>query len=311
MECRTPLSLTVSNNPQAQQQQQLGVARYQNRTPQPKPPPPVKRRLPLPKNVVLLSLIEATELAAEDVRRNEQQQHQVTQTPTKSINPDDENDVTKTPDTTIHRTTSLLDRDDYDEDDEAAMDDDEQEFYKIQQGTSLAISECGTYAVACREGLEIYPSRPQNSQSRAHAESQEDVENLVRFFHQSHDSSAKGSGGEAIEVLGLDYSKSSEESTASVADKNINDGDAKMPPSPSGAEAQDSDLAKEAKTDDPAAAAAVSNITNTPTKSTPPIRLHMGDRVQIVSIEKGWAKLSRGYGFVRAEQNQLVKGKSQ
>lgn len=38
--------------------------------------------------------------------------------------------------------------------------------------------------------------------------------------------------------------------------------------------------------------------------------LKRGDRVQIVSLEDGWAKLARGYGFIKAEAGQLVKGKS-
>ena len=36
--------------------------------------------------------------------------------------------------------------------------------------------------------------------------------------------------------------------------------------------------------------------------------LSYGDRIQVVSVEGGWAKLARGYGFVRAEKNHLVKG---
>jgi hypothetical protein len=39
-----------------------------------------------------------------------------------------------------------------------------------------------------------------------------------------------------------------------------------------------------------------------------PARLGFGDRVQVVSVEGGWAKLARGYGYVRADRNQLVKG---
>jgi hypothetical protein len=43
--------------------------------------------------------------------------------------------------------------------------------------------------------------------------------------------------------------------------------------------------------------------------STNPLRLSYGDRVQVVSLEGGWAKLARGYGYVRAEHQNLVKGK--
>ena len=40
----------------------------------------------------------------------------------------------------------------------------------------------------------------------------------------------------------------------------------------------------------------------------PPGRLSWGDRVQIVSTQNGWAKMARGYGYVRAGAQQLVKG---
>lgn len=39
-----------------------------------------------------------------------------------------------------------------------------------------------------------------------------------------------------------------------------------------------------------------------------PVILKYGDRVQVVSVHGGWAKLGRGYGFVRTDRNQLVKG---
>ena len=39
-----------------------------------------------------------------------------------------------------------------------------------------------------------------------------------------------------------------------------------------------------------------------------PVKLCYGDRIQVVSVDGGWAKLARGYGFVRAERNHIVKG---
>jgi hypothetical protein len=157
-----------------------------------------------------MSLIEATELAAENVRGREEQPS-----------------LTNSP--VLNLSTSMLD-----------MDEDEAE--KIKAGTSLAISDSGTYAVAAKDGLEIFPSRPEAaSQSSGHEQSEEDVDTLVRFFH-------------------LDQ---------------FENGD-------------------KAKTGEAAA---------------PPARLAWGDRVQIVSTEAGWAKLARGYGFVRAGRHQLVKGK--
>ena len=41
------------------------------------------------------------------------------------------------------------------------------------------------------------------------------------------------------------------------------------------------------------------------------LELRYGDRVQIVSFDDdGWAKLARGYGYIRANPRQLVKGKT-
>ena len=157
-----------------------------------------------------MSLIEATELAAENVRTGEQQPS-----------------LTNSP--VLNFSNSILD-----------LEDDEEE--KIKAGTSLAISDCGTYAVASKEGLAIYPSRPSATEAYQvpHQEqSDEDVDTLVRFFHLDHfENGEKSKSGEL----------------------------------------------------------------------KPPGRLAWGDRVQIVSTEEGWAKLAHGYGFVRADGNQLVKG---
>jgi hypothetical protein len=178
--------------------------------------PPIKKRLPLPKNVVLLSLIEATELAAEDAA---------------AVN------IKLSDSPLINVNHSMLD---VEEDEEA----------KIKTGTSLAISDCGTYAVVARDGLEIYPSRPSTLQQDAHGdESQsEDVDTLVRFFHL-----------DKMDVESADPRKESKESGI---------------------------------------------------KQQPPGSLSCGDRVQIVSTDAGWAKLARGYGYIRSERHQLVKGTS-
>lgn len=116
-----------------------------------------KKRLPLPKNVVLLSLMEATELASE-------MEH------------------------TRTRIDSLLEQDIEVEED---FDDEEE---KIKVSTSLTIGACGTYIVSEKEGLEIYPSRPPiappeleytNSQDKD-MPGEEDVNSLVRFFYLDH-----------------------------------------------------------------------------------------------------------------------------
>jgi hypothetical protein len=212
MECRISLFQIIPRGPEDQQSGQLRWSRTPGHHARLPPQPPIKKRLPLPKNVVLMSLIEATELAAENVRGQE---------PSLTASP------------MLDRTPSVLDE----EEDEAE---------KIRTGTSLAISDCGTYAVAEKNGLDIYPSRPESKFRSGNDQSEEDVDTLVRFFHLSQK---------------LDLENEYQEKTSE-------------------------DLEKEA----------------------PPVKLSLGDRVQIVSTEAGWAKLARGYGFVRADRHQLVKG---
>lgn len=225
MECRTLLtwSIPIPNaprpgSPNIHNTRGWSSGRASSSRANMKTPPPIateKKRLPLPKNVVLLSLMEATELALE-------LEHTTT------------------------RIDSLLGEEEHDETD----DDDEEE--KIKVGTSLTIGACGTYVVAEKDGLEVYPSRPsvpldkETSFDEKDMPSEEDVNSLVRFFHLDH----------KIEV--------------SHAEGNL-----KSPSS------EDSGL----------------------------IALHYADRVQIVSFDDdGWAKLARGYGYVRATPRQLVKG---
>lgn len=239
MECRTPLYELV-HHPRTGSP---GMAtRYNARSrglrdvKDPPPQPPMKRRLALPKNVVLLSLIEATELASADARQKFQD--------SPKSNPYTEEDLDqkvlsnesqKTSPTVpdLHSMGSMLDADDEEE--------------KIKISTSLAVGVAGTYAVAAKDGLEIYTSRPSISYSERDA-GQDDVETMVRVYH-------------------LDQANSSGE-------ENSPDKDSAKPP---GGE-------------------------------NDPLKLCYGDRVQVVSVGNGWAKLARGYGFVRAEKNQLVKG---
>jgi hypothetical protein len=235
MECRTPLVeyikqgdganstaiVSINQGPSAAAAARLTAARAGRaggRGTNPPPQPARKRRLPLPKNVVLMSLIEATELAAETVHGHE---HEPSLNDSPMITP------------------SVLD-----------IVDDEEE--KIRTGTSLAISDCGTYAVAAKDGLEIFPSCPESLLPGGREHSEQDVDTLVRFFHMDN----------KLEL----------ETADGVPD------DRKV----------EEDLGKE----------------------PPPGRLSWGDRVQIVSTQNGWAKLARGYGFVRAGAQQLVKGKN-
>lgn len=222
MECRTSLVQIIPRGANGGDTNlgTRGNARWSTRTvgtrsPGAPPQPPLKKRLPLPKNVVLMSLIEATELASENMRSQEQRS------------------FSESP----NIPSAILDVEELEEE-------------KIKAGTTLAISECGTYAVAAKDGLEIYPSRPELVVSSSQEQTgEEEVDTLVRFFHLDH----------------------------------------RMDPTDDGSQQRQS-------------------FESNDVVEAPPARLSCGDRVQIVSTEAGWAKLARGYGFVRADKHRLVKG---
>jgi Zinc finger, C3HC4 type (RING finger) len=205
----------------------------------PSPHPPVKKRLPLPKNVVLLSLIEATELATLEVQKKySSEDHGATRIDAAAAAPGGSASVNLSSRPSVFTMNSMID-----------ADDDEEE--KIRVGTSLAVGVAGTYAVATRDGLTIVPNRPLapsasgkergDSQSAGH-HPEEDVDSLVQNIHS--------------EVV-----------------KNEKD-------SPKKSASTDKDCGK----------------------------LSFGDRVQVVSIDGGWAKLARGYGYAKVDRNSLVKG---
>ena len=110
----------------------------------------VTRRLPLPKNVVLLSLMEATALTVKDL------------SPSSSPCPVKQSALP----------------DDYDAEEE-----------QIKLGTSIAIGACGTYIVAAQENIHIFPRRPTSTtsipceSSDSDVSEEEDVDTLVSFFH--------------------------------------------------------------------------------------------------------------------------------
>ena len=220
MECREPLYETTvpSKGPDNSQCSHRSLTAAGRRFPSPqtptKPQPAIKKRKPLPKNLVLISLIEATELAAKNVSDHQKQEPSIADSPVPDLRSND------------------------------SMVDDEVEEERIKYGTSLAISDCGTYAVAAKDGLEIFPSHPVSALLKEE-DTEEDVDNMVRFFHLEHTADAEDGGSSQDEH-----------------------------------------------------------------QLAPPARLSLGDRVQIVSLDSGWAKLSRGYGYVRADGLKLVKGKS-
>ena len=197
----------------------------------------VKKRLPLPKNVVLLSLIEATKLISGDA-----------QSPLKLRQSMDALSTQEN----LGTTTSYSENDDEDSDD---GDNSEEENQHAQFATSISAGIAGTYAVAVQEGLQIFPTRPASLTRSTSSTTDEDVDTLVQFFHL--DKRTKGTKNQSMHNTSQD---------------SMNGGCSSLPK-------------------------------NTAEMAT----LAYGDRIQVVSMERGWAKLARGYGFVRAEKNQIIK----
>lgn len=254
MECRTPLyeeipsaeKSTLQPNQQpyvvstsASMRASWSGARGVSARPAAPPPKTVtKRRLPLPKNVVLLSLIAATELASAETRR-----HFADADNPKQLPPDENRQETKGEEVpNLHSMGSMLDMESDDEDDydievrQKTEDEDDIEEEKIKISTTLAVGAAGTYAVAAKDGLELFAVVPTTETVNPDKSDSDDVETLVSGYRKEN---------------------SKDEDDCSVED-------------------------------------------------TPMLRY--GDRVQVVSVHGGWAKLGRGYGFVRADRNQLVKG---
>jgi len=287
MECRMPLFMAVPkpsaaaphhhpNDPvtPSRYSARSPSTRYHNHqhhhhdptTPKATPQPPVKRRLPLPKNVVLLSLIEAAELAAREAA--EIRQNRLTGSPADA---------------------SVV-----------GMEDEE----KIRQGTSLAISESGTYSVAIKEGLQVYPSIPTDSTCTPMVDDDEcdDSDNhnhnggSSRNYKNNITSDDDDDGGEGdqqehevsaqsidsvVQFFHMEHKMENVARSNSIRSVGSNNGSGrcKMDTNDDGNEGL---LAVQ--------------------------RLNYGDRVQVVSTTAdGWAKLARGYGYVRSGNQQLVK----
>lgn len=159
-ECRTPLTISAPRPPQIAPSSSVpsyrtrgrNQHRYQNPSVQELSPP---KRLPLPKNVVLMSLIDATKVMASENEPN-----------------DPNRDVME---------GSVANINSEDSDEEA----------RIRLGTSLATSACGTYIVRATAGVHIFPSKPLETEGGKSKEEtpnpeNEDVDAMVRFFHLDH-----------------------------------------------------------------------------------------------------------------------------
>jgi len=199
-----------------------------------------KIRIPLPKNVVLLSLMEAMDFASENanaLRAKESSAPKEADKPFAESNP---------PPPMHDLSSSDLPE--------------ENEMEKIKLSTSIVTGACGTYAVACKQGLII---------------SQEGSGTALDHLHGTQRQTSNPWDNEVDTFL---HSISSEDSSPDQDVDRRNRGKKKG----------------NSKVD--------KNESDT-------LKINFGDRVQIVSMVDGWAKLARGYGFIKCKNaNDLVKG---
>jgi hypothetical protein len=312
----------------------------------------MKRRLALPKNVVLLSLIQATELASKDARQK------YSESPRRSGDSDEAIIGPSTADLTPHGATlttsgtttptphnstavlmngvaniatgpsipdlksrgSMLDMEEEEEDEE------EEEEEKIKISTSLAVGKAGTYAVACRDGLQIYPSRPSSwhGSTTENFMPEEDVESIVRVYHIDQANSSREDDGENHHIMHSNLMnresltpKADETATTAVAaiakvSSTVTSND--VAPTTTTTTTDDTDTIsspqqqQQSSVPPPPPPPPPLSISERLRNKKDPVKLRYGDRIQVVSVDGGWAKLARGYGFVRAEKNHIVKG---
>ncbi|KAL7577590.1 hypothetical protein ACA910_015114 [Epithemia clementina (nom. ined.)] len=139
---------------------QYSARGQQVRPPGTREPKPAKKRLPLPKNVVLLSLIDATQLISGDA-----------QSMLNIGEGDDSLEVS--PGKTSSVAASKL----------SSAEDEEDENQRANFATSVSAGIAGTYAVAVQEGLQIFPTRPSSLTRSSSSVTDDDVDTLVQFFH--------------------------------------------------------------------------------------------------------------------------------
>mmetsp|Transcript_5967 Transcript_5967/g.8438 ORF Transcript_5967/g.8438 Transcript_5967/m.8438 type:complete len:621 (-) Transcript_5967:155-2017(-) len=207
MECRTPLyeakpqiyqpPRTVDWNQRhaigpRSHYRSSGGAQYGGNPTKVKPPAIVKKRLPLPKNVVLLSLMEATELATAHATNSGEVD---ISPPKENIKPSSSTGVP------LVDAYAIFDVEPMD----TLDDEDAKEEQKIQAATSLITSACGTYVVRSNEGLTIFPSRPEKIIEGEENVEFGDVDTLMKKKSATESlSPVELSNGDRVQIVSID-----------------------------------------------------------------------------------------------------------
>jgi hypothetical protein len=175
------------------------------------------KRLPLPKNIVLLSLIDATSVLSSSTQHQSNHTSQI-------------EDYESSGNIQVSLSYDEKENEDQEE--------------RLQIGTWLAASGCGTYVITNIQGVQVYPT------IELHQDSNDDDDDDDDITTKSLDFASRSQDITCDETFGMFHSSDDHK----------------------------------------------------------PIYLRKGDRVQIVYIENGWAKLARDYGFIPIGDKNIVRG---
>eukprot|EP00816_Leptocylindrus_hargravesii_P005244 CAMPEP_0196815218 /NCGR_PEP_ID=MMETSP1362-20130617/48418_1 /TAXON_ID=163516 /ORGANISM="Leptocylindrus danicus, Strain CCMP1856" /LENGTH=553 /DNA_ID=CAMNT_0042192085 /DNA_START=207 /DNA_END=1868 /DNA_ORIENTATION=- len=237
------------------------------------PRKPTTEPLPLPKNLVLLSLMESSAMASAANKES----------------------------STGEGSSSANDNDNDNEGPgSASAYDSEDDYAKVQAGVEIVNGTCGTYVVVDQAGLVVLPSKPEDDDDlmdsvggrRLLVDDSEHVvpnymKNTKQDVHQPSDTKGNNRGSSNARKKKLFSFGKNTKSSSSSSKNNNSKGSGE----------------KESGTN----TANTSQASSSPSPIMPLV-LNYGDRVQIVEMkEDGWATLARKRGYLYADGKQLVK----
>ena len=234
----------------------------------------VKERIPLPKNVVLMSLIESSQLV-QDTAHNQIITKGLAHYSLQGQGPGQEQGPGP---------------------EHLPVDDDDREEDRIGIGADFANAACGTYAVKCKQGLKIVPKRLLDHAAQETSRSRNSSRPRTRSCSRSRSPFRGGSQIDTFSLLDVE-DDFDEDKTMGTHSSHTH---------------TQSNTSKLSPTDDSwkrnVEEIVVDNVKKNFFNHADEIMLGYGDRVQVVSIVDNWAKLARGYGYVYlAQESDLVK----
>jgi len=248
--------------------------------------------LPIPKNLVLMSMMEAAQRQAME----------------------DSQSLVKGGSAASSSSSSSDDDDD---------DDEEFNLDRIISGMATLSGPCGTYSVAVDTGLAVLPSdprkQPKNDDDVATKEEEDDDEQrredeVIMIVESGEmlpkEEKKEEEAGASTVQTEVEVVTSKKHVAEDEEKKKLNSDDVPAIRKTSTATTEeDGEAASEEEESEGASADSVEAVTGA-RSGAEPIILRKGQSVQVVDFQDGVAKLARGEGYIVATTSQLVKGES-